>query len=77
MESWIADKKLSDGTKVTLIQVEDGIYKGGMLTLKSGGASTRFLPNILKQKNTTAGKVFKELSETETFNSACDKIESL
>jgi hypothetical protein len=78
MESWIADKELSDGTVVTIARIEDGIYKGSMLTIKSSGVSKRFLPNILKQKNTTAGKIFRELNnDTDTFDSACDKIDSL
>lgn len=75
--SWIADKKLSDGSTVTISRIEKGVNEGLMLQVKGLTSSETFLPDILKQKKTTAGRIFKEINGSEEYGDVCDKINSL
>lgn len=77
MKEHIAEKSLSDGSKVTVERISTETF-GGLMLVVNGKNSTitqKYLPDILKQKGTTAIKVFKSLDGTETFDSICSKLD--
>lgn len=77
MRESLAEKTISDGSKVSVERIHTETYKGLMLVIvnKSLILHSKYLPDVFERRATTAGKIFKEISQTDTFESVCNMLE--